>query len=238
MPGLLIMNSNGADARDGENRKRTYEGKLVNGERTTWKDAGNTNASADTNGAVASIAGSAALSPEHLAELPPELVHVTAEFYHPLGKLIERVSQETFNGLNDTLRKMSDIAVQQQANGVLPNGMGGHASSAPDNSEANIKKKMLLMNFAKDTRAKFIKLLVLVDWGKRSADDISNVIDLFSWTKDQTSALNRVDVQMEWIKMLTAHARKNNPDIRTALEILSKGKAEWIPDVSSLTLIN
>lgn len=231
MPGLRIMNSTGADSRDGENRKRTHDGKLVNGERTPRKDApavnGPVNAS-NMNGAVTS----AAITSEQLAELPPEIVHLSSEFYHPLTRLLQRISQECFNDLNHVLQTMAEVPVSQHPNGVMINGLGGYANGIQDNSDVNKQKKLLLMKFAQENRAKFIKLLVLTEWGKKSSFEISKLIDLFQWTREQGTAMDLVDIQVEHIKLLTAAARQMNPDIRTALEVLSKGKAEWIPDVS------
>lgn len=238
MPGIRIMNQNGADAGLGENRKRTHEGTMVNGDPSPRKDGAISNGalSTSTNGAVASIAGSAALTADQLAELPPEIAHLTSEYYHPLSKLLMRISQECFNNLNDTLVDMSKIPIDHLSNGALPNGLGGHANGIQNNPEGNKQKKLILMKFAQENRAKFIKLLVLTEWGKKSSLEISKVIDLFTWTRDQSAAMDSVDWQSSLIKEETFKLVEKNPDIRTALEILSTGKAEWIPDVSFLQI--
>jgi mediator of RNA polymerase II transcription subunit 14 len=184
--------------------------------------------------AVTSIAGSAAVAPAQLAQLPPELAHLGPEFYQPLTKLLQRASQETFNDLNDLLHGMANIPIPQQSNGLLANGYGGHTNGAQDTSEANKQKKLMLIKFAQDNRAKFIKLLVLTEWGRKSALDVSKVIDLFQFVKGEEAAIDNIDGQLERIKVYSNHARQPNPDIRTALQILSKGKAEWIPDVGSI----
>ncbi|KAF2641411.1 MED14-domain-containing protein [Massarina eburnea CBS 473.64] len=204
------MNPTGANGsiaqRDGEARKRSHEGKIVNG--------------------PASIS-------DQVAQLPPELVHVAADAYHPLSKLLQRINQECFDQLNEVLQRMASLPVSHQANGALPNGLGSHggASGGQENAESSKQKKLLMLRFAQANRAKYIKMLVLADWGKKSAGEISKLIDLFAWAKEQCFDQDAVDAQMEQLKLLSAHARQSNPDIRTALEILTTQKAEWLPDL-------
>ena len=173
-------------------------------------------------------ASTAAVGPtmEQFSELPPEIAHIGPEAYHPLSKLLARIAQECHNALEDTLHKMSGLSLGQHANGGMMNGV-----VRQDNPEVNKRKKLLLLKFAQENRAKFIKLLVLTEWGQKSAFDIGKVIDLYSWAKEQVAHMDFVDEQVNQIKILSAYARENNPDIRTALEVLSTGKASWIPTV-------
>ncbi|KAF3049950.1 mediator complex subunit [Didymella keratinophila] len=210
-------------ARDGENKKRFSDGKLVNGI-DGRKDIATINGStrkASTNGASTAVA---APSIDQYAELPPEIAHIGPESYHPLSKLLMRVAQDCYNALEETLHKMSGMSVGQQPAG------------AQDSPDVNKKKKLLLLKFAQDNRAKFIKLLVLTEWGQKSAVDISKVIDVYAWTREQVMHMDYVDKQMEDIKVHSGSARENNPDIRTALEILSTGKASWIPALDYIPL--
>ena len=232
MPGIRIMNESGAEAREEDSKKRSHDGRLVNGERTPRKDI------PTTNGAPASAAAPTTFLPEKMAELPPEILHITADNYHPLTKLLQRISQECFNDLGDVLQSMKDIPGNPQPNGAMPNGLGGHQNGLAINHETNRHKKLLLMKFAQENRAKFIKLLVLTEWGKKSAVEISTVIDIYGWTRAQTMSMEVVPFQMEMVKLLTAHARQTNPDIRTALEVLSKGKAEWISNVGLRAILH
>lgn len=167
-------------------------------------------------------------SPEHFNDLPPEIAHIAAELYHPLSTLLMRISQETYNDLSETLTAMADIPLAPQMNGALTNGMGSHGGGQ-ENAEANRRKKLLLMKFAQDNRAKFIKLLVLTEWGKKASKDVAALIDLFGWAREQNLHMDFVDTQIERIKTYSSAAAERNPDIRTALEILSTGKAEWMP---------
>jgi mediator of RNA polymerase II transcription subunit 14 len=218
MPGILIMNHSGLDsARDGDSKKRSFDGKLLNG----GHDGGHNDMAVELPNDSTSLTMAPALD---YSDGPPEIAHIPPEAYHPLSKLLLRISQECYAGLDETLQAMAQMPLAQHANGLMTNGMG-------DNPEVNRRKKLLLMKFAQESRAKFIKLLVLTEWGKKSAADVSKVIDLYDWAKNQAAYMDYVDEQVNQIKMLSAHARENNPDIRTALEILSTGKASWMPTV-------
>ncbi|KAJ4983341.1 mediator complex subunit MED14 [Stagonosporopsis vannaccii] len=224
MPGILMMNHSATDsARDGENKKRSFDGKLVNGldARNDMAAMNGDMAQATTNGNPAIVTAPAM---HHAAEKPPDIDHIGPEAYHPLSKLLARIAQECYNALEETLHKMSALSLGQQPNGAMTNGLVPQVDP-----EVNKRKKLLLLKFAQENRAKFIKLLVLTEWGQKSAVDIAKVIDLYSWAKTQAAHMDFADEQINQIKIMSAYARENNPDIRTALEILSTGKASWIP---------
>lgn len=222
MPGILMMNHSANESvRDGENKKRSFDGKFVNGD--SHKDTAAMN---ETVGNAASNGTSDAASAPTMSDSPPAIVKIGPEAYHPLSRLLARMAQECYNGLEDTLDKMSGMSLGQQPNGALSNGV-----VPQDSPEVNKRKKLLLLKFAQENRAKFIKLLVLTEWGQKSAVDISKVIDLYAWAKEQAAYMDFADEQINQIKILSAYARENNPDIRTALEVLSNGKAHWIPTV-------
>ncbi|KAF1920525.1 mediator complex subunit MED14-domain-containing protein [Ampelomyces quisqualis] len=234
MPGILIMDHESGAAtgsRDAPNRKRNFEGQLVNGDP---RDApptpavnGTSSKASATATALAAVAPPAS-TPDRFSELPPEIVHISQELYHPLSTLLLRISQETYNQLSETLQTMADMPLVQHANGIMANGAGA-LRGGQENEETNRRKKLLLMKFAQDNRAKFIKLLVLTEWGKKAARDVSKLIDLFSWAREQKEHMDFVDVQIERIKLYTSAAGERNPDIATALEVLSTGKAPWMP---------
>jgi len=237
MPGILIMDDSGATgasgSRDGENKKRSHDGKMVNGI-TPCRDAASANAqsgASTVNGASMSVSGLSTPTVNQLAQLPPEIRHIASEFYHPLGKMLVRIAQECYNELSEVVTSMAEMPPDVYPNGNTSNGMGGHANVNLASSEVNKQKKLKLLKFAQEQRGKFIKLLVLTDWGRRSSVDVCKLVDLFQWTKDQQYSIDSVDFQMLNIKMESNRLRQANPDIRTALEVLSTGKAAWIPDV-------
>lgn len=231
MPGILIMDHDSGAAtgsRDGENKKRNHDGKLVNGESRS------TPVTPMVNGGPSKASSSSLAVPapqdsklDHFADLPPEIAEISQELYHPLSTLLLRISQEAYNDLSETLQSMADVPVVQATNGLLPNGSGAYRSN--DENETNKRKKLLLMKFAQDNRAKFIKLLVLTEWGKKAAGDVGKLINLFAWAKEQSSYMDFVDVQIERIKLYSSAAAERNPDITTALEVLSTGRGDWMP---------
>lgn len=233
MPGILKMNSSangGLGARDAESKKRPHDAKMLNGERTlARKDSPASAPAVKTPSYNGGDANGAAPVVNHMTQLPPEIAHVPAEAYHPLSKLIQRISQETYNELSETLMQMRELKAPQ-LNGIFPNGLG---MPNPQDAEVSKQKKLLLMRFALDNRAKFIKLLVLTEWGRKASVDLSKLIDLFGWATKQRYGQDHISDQIEFMKYVMNDARQLNPDITTALEILGTGKAEWIPDVSN-----
>ncbi len=235
MPGILAMNHSGSDAppapRDGDNKKRDHQGKLINGDRT--------DARRDTPAGALAVNGPSTKNPDTMqvgpsadqySQLPPEIAHIPADAYNPLSTLLTRISQECYNDLGETLQAMADTPLAPQANGVLSNGLGLQASANTQaNAKANEKKKMLMLKFAQDSRAKFIKLLVLTEWGKKAAYNVSKLIDLYAWTREQSVHMEATDFAIDSIRRHAKLVGENNPDITTALEILSTGKASWMP---------
>lgn len=225
------MNSSangGPGVRDVDSKKRVHDGKTANGDRTLVRKDSPASApavrtpsynSADANGPIPAV--------NQMAP-PPEIDHVPDEVYHSLSKIIQRISQETYNELSETLMRMRELKAPQ-LNGNLANGT---SLSTPQDAEISKQKKLLLMRFALDNRAKFIKLLVLTEWGRKASVDLSKLIDLFGWAVKQRTSQDQISDQIEFMKYVMNDARQLNPDITTALQILSTGKAEWIPDVS------
>ncbi|EAT78051.2 hypothetical protein SNOG_14511 [Parastagonospora nodorum SN15] len=158
-----------ASLSNGENKKRSFEGKMVNGEPKTAPGTPTVNGAPSTGpGSALAVSAPLVPTPDALAELPPEIAHITQEHYHPLSTLLLRISQETYNDLSETLQAMAQMPLAPQTNGVMTNGAGAHRN-AQKNEEA--------------------------------------------------------------IKIYTNAAAERNPDIATAIEILSTGKAPWMPSL-------
>ncbi|KAH4289179.1 mediator of RNA polymerase II transcription subunit 14 [Parastagonospora nodorum] len=216
---------------NGENKKRSFEGKMVNGEPKTAPGTPTVNGAPSTGpGSALAVSAPLVPTPDALAELPPEIAHITQEHYHPLSTLLLRISQETYNDLSETLQAMAQMPLAPQTNGVMTNGAGAHRN-AQENEEVNRRKKLLLMKFAQDNRAKFIKLLVLTEWGKKASANVARLIDLYAWATAQREHVDFLPGAIEAIKIYTNAAAERNPDIATAIEILSTGKAPWMPSL-------
>lgn len=181
-----------------------------------------------TNGSNGPQHGAAKDAPVQSQDrLPPELEHWT-HTYVPMGKLLERVAQQCYNDLIDTVDGMAELSVASP--GV--NGAGSHAGpmATPDTSDASIQKKLRLMNFAQEQKDRFIKTLVLSDWA-RNIDDMSKLIELRMWLQQQDEASSAVADALIRLKHNMIPAKMPNPNIQGALELLSTGQASWMPDL-------
>jgi mediator of RNA polymerase II transcription subunit 14 len=191
--------------------------------------AGGPSKAANTNGASMAVAATAGPTLEQYSDLPPEIAHIGPEQYNSLSTLLLRISQESYNELEEVLKNMASIQMTPVANGALPNGMGG--ANMQVSADANRRKKLVMLSFAQEQRAKFIKLLVLTEWGKKASLEISKLIDLLAHASTQAAHMDAADHKLERIKVLSNNARENNPDIATALEVLSTSKASWMPSL-------
>lgn len=169
-----------------------------------------------------------------VGQLPPEIEHITFG-YLPLSRIITRLAQDTFNSLNDVINDMADLVVSQPSPNVPASYLNTHVNGngVDDKLEANVRKKERLFDFAKDRRAQFIKILVLLDWS-RQMDAISKVIDLKVWLDGQRKIYEDATLWMGELRRLLGPLRLSNPDLKTALAVLSLGKAPWLPDVRVL----
>ncbi|KAL8992683.1 MAG: hypothetical protein Q9169_006914 [Polycauliona sp. 2 TL-2023] len=155
-------------------------------------------------------------------QLPPEIAQITMG-YLPLSDLVTRLVQDTFNGMTEVINEISELQMPQ-SNGSIP---------VNQFSQGNVQKKLRVLDFVQDRRAKFIKILVLSQWSRR-AGSVSRVIDLKAWLDAQTC---QYDGACSWIgelRRIMAFERIPNPDLPTALEALSLGTIPALPDLGYL----
>lgn len=167
-----------------------------------------------------------------VGQLPPEIEHVTFG-YVPFSSLISRLVQETFNDLTDVINDMSDMPVPQPSQSEPHNHIHQQLNGNGDTSQANVQKKLRMLHFASDRRAQFVKILILSRWA-RQVEAVSRVIDLNFWLSNQIGQYDECCSWMGELKRRLIPLREPNPDIKTALEVLSLGKASWLPDLSYL----
>lgn len=158
-----------------------------------------------------------------LRQLPPEIEHVTLGLL-PLSRLLERVAQDCFNGLNELISELADAPRAYQVNGGVATNSTG-ITTAPSE-----EKRLRWLNFASRQKDIFIKLIVLVQWSQQM-DDIGKLIDLRVWLDKQRDIYVEAQRGVGELKRNLATAKVPNPDIGTALEILSMGKSTIMPDV-------
>jgi mediator of RNA polymerase II transcription subunit 14 len=99
-------------------------------------------------------------------------------------------------------------------------------------SPENVRKKLRALEFAQHKRGEFIKLLVLSQWSRQAAD-VSKLIDIQNFIRAQHQAFAGALQWMGDMKRDLVRAQVANPDLRTALEVLSKGEIVSMPDVST-----
>ena len=163
---------------------------------------------------------------------PPDVEHITFG-YLPLSTLITRLVQDTFNGLNHAINDSWDIKTSSGSDSthtpntkLIVNGEVGAKSI-----ESNAQQKLRLLHFAQDSRARFIKILVLSRWS-RQVESIGRVIDLKVWFDGQRRLFEDAISWMGELKRVLPPVKQPSPDIKMALESLSLGKAPWLSDVN------
>lgn len=143
-----------------------------------------------------------------------------------LGLMMERVAQQCYFDLNETLTSMSDIPAEPQHQ--MLNGVTQHA--VQDTSDGSLKKKELLLEYAQNQRERFIKTLVLSDWCKNE-EEKQTLIDVKVWQDKQNDAHTGATRAVGQTKLNMINAKMSNPNIEGAMELLATGKASWVPDL-------
>ena len=230
-----IMGTSHADDPAINGTQKTQEEDMRNGSRLTNGECSHLNGIV-ANGTSASpneILGEAPFALGHRAgQLPPEIEHITFG-YQPFSILISRLVQETFHSLTDVINDMSRMPLQPGGQDLQL-----HTSSQPNKgnkntAEGNVQKKLRMLNFASDRRAQFIKILILLGW-TRQAEAVSKAIDLNVWTSNRLKEYNDCISWVGELKRMLLPLSDPNPDIKTALEVLSLSKASWLPDLGYL----
>lgn len=162
-------------------------------------------------------------------QLPPEIEHITYG-YIPLSRLIGRLAQETFNNLSDVIAEISTTGGSEAASnsGFPSNQINGNR--VVDSRNSDILKRQRMLEWAQQRRDDYIKILVLSQWS-RQAEQVGKCIDLNVWLGTQRRTYNDAIAWVGEFKRVVEHTKLPNPDLKTALEALSLGKASWLPDV-------
>jgi mediator of RNA polymerase II transcription subunit 14 len=148
--------------------------------------------------------------------------------------LLKRLAEKTHHGLTSKIMELASMPVPASALNVGPSGM----TEVDDVSPENLAKKKLLLDFAQSTHADWVKALVITNWSRRS-EDVSKTIDLKVYMDQQKTLYDMAIHEMAEMKRGLGQARLPNPDLKTALQVLSTGKAPWMPEVyMSLTVRN
>ncbi|KAF9887579.1 mediator complex subunit [Aspergillus nanangensis] len=158
---------------------------------------------------------------------PPALAQITQGFF-PFSKLINRSVQQCWNDLSDLVTELAEIQVTSQDAASLAVNTNG--KSLGNQSSENTQKKLRILDFAHSKRAEFIKLLVLSQWS-RQASDVSKLIDIQNFIRTRHQAYTTALQCIGDMKRDLVQAQVANPDLRTALEVLSRGKVASMPNL-------
>lgn len=169
---------------------------------------------------------------ENGKDLPPEIYHIT-QGYIELKAMLSRLAQMTHANMLDTITQLA----QMPSPASLTNGNVSHTSAPPDdNSIDNVNKKVHLLKFLENSHDSWTKALVIAGWSRR-AEEVSKIIDLNVHLNNIKQIYLNILGQMGNDKKELSAARMLNPDLRTALEVLTTGKASWMPDVRPMCLV-
>ncbi|KAF5012223.1 hypothetical protein FDECE_1711 [Fusarium decemcellulare] len=208
-----------------------HQNALDKGKAVAVADAGN----AAVNGAVATAPQTNGFRTDALPtdevgprmnDLPDEILHITRG-YVSLSTLLTRMAQYTHNQLQEKIVEMAKMPVPATAmngNSSIPN------NDLDDTSSENLSKKKLILNFALDEHRKWVKALVIAEWS-RKAEMVSKLIDLRFHIQAQQVCYDTAFDTMVNVKRDLTFARMPSPDLKTALQVLSTGKAAWMPDL-------
>ncbi|MCJ1312685.1 mediator complex subunit [Agyrium rufum] len=149
-----------------------------------------------------------------------ELTHIT-EGYLPLTTLIIRMAQETYLGVDKLINDLANLHLS------IPqvNGAGSAQGTA-----LMARKKEMIWDFMQDRRTKLIKILVLLQWS-RQAEAVGRAIDINVWLSHQRTQLGEVMGWMAHLRRSLAVQRMPSADFQTAVEVLSTGQTDRLPDL-------
>ncbi|KAJ5724882.1 hypothetical protein N7493_006610 [Penicillium malachiteum] len=155
---------------------------------------------------------------------PFELPHITEGFF-PFGTLINRSVQQCWVELSELVTELAAINVSSDSSTHAPNGkLIGNQS--PD----NLHKKSRILEFAHARRTEFIKLLVLSQWSRQAAE-VSRLIDIQGFIRTRHQAYSSALQYVGEVKRDLVRAQVANPDLKTALEVLAKGRVANLPQL-------
>ncbi|KAI1376268.1 MED14-domain-containing protein [Hypoxylon crocopeplum] len=235
MPGVVMM-ENGVRAPLPTNHDRDHS-QFVNGNASPERQNGappgggtaNTMANGNGNGDGANTAQLQRPGPNasRMNDLPDEIQHI-AQGFIPLGTLLSRLAQKTHNQLADEIIALAKMPAPASA----VNGNSTHVGAMiDDTSSDNLGKKARLLNFVQEKHAEWVKAAVITKWS-RNAASVSKLIDLMFLINMQRAKYEEITVEMAKFKGSLTFARLPNPDLHTALHVLSGGNAPWMPDLN------
>ncbi|KAJ5668791.1 hypothetical protein N7462_009861 [Penicillium macrosclerotiorum] len=178
-------------------------------------------------GHVDSLVHFSKASVQQIGQINPaafEIPHITQGFF-PFGTLVNRAVQQCWNDLSELIAELAAIHVPTESSALS----AANGKSSGNQSSENVHKKLRILDFAHAKRAEFIKLLVLSQWSRQAAE-VSRLIDIQGFIRARHQAYSDAIHHMGEMKRDLVRAQVANPDLKTALEVLSKGRVVSLPD--------
>lgn len=162
-----------------------------------------------------------------LQQAPTEVLQLIGrDHYLPMATMVQRTAQNCWNSLSSLVDQLSNISVPQQA----PDPTRISSGIVNNQTKANLDKKERILQFADDHKADFIKLLVLLQWSK-NGEDVRKAMNLNFWLMNRRFVYLQARDALARLKQDALGFQIPNPDLKTAGEVLSLGKATGYPNV-------
>ncbi|KAJ5475041.1 Mediator of RNA polymerase II transcription subunit 14 [Penicillium diatomitis] len=218
-------NMNGSSHRAGPNEAATHGALSAAGGSEKLGSRTSSNGLAHVNG-TGRDAQSAKQHSKALQRAPNpfDIPHITQGFF-PFGTLVHRAVQNCWNELTELISDLATVQVPQDHSSAP----GASGKSAGNQSAQNMHKKLKILEWGHARRAEFIKLLVLSEWSRHAAD-VSRLIDIQGFIRTRHQAYMTAMHSVGMMKQDLVRAQVANPDLKTALEVLAKGRVASLPD--------
>ncbi|KAJ5760055.1 Mediator complex subunit Med14 [Penicillium odoratum] len=227
MPGV-IMDFPGVDGSLRQSGLNEATNGAASHDNKSYQLPASTNGPVHMNGMGRDVAASSQtskISAESFVTTPFELTHITQGFF-PFGTLVNRAAQQCWIDLSELVTELATVSVSSETS-ALP---AANGKSLGTQSVENVNKKVRILDFAHAKRAEFIKLLVLSQWSRQAAD-VSRLIDIQGFIRTRHQAYTSAVQYVGEMKRDLVRAQVANPDLKTALEVLSKGRVIALPDL-------
>lgn len=241
MPGLVMDDVSAGASRDWGN---SYHLHGSNGESNLMRDDNNIDTSSKTSQPVNGFKGNNNKDSDTAiiqkngkpggaqGQYAPELMHITQGFF-PYNQLVNRAVQQCYNDLCDVITELAEAQgpspQQHPSQALFTNG-----KSAGSQDAGAVQKRTRILEFVQAKRTEFIKLLVLSQWS-RQAVDVSKLIDLQNFIRTRHMAYQTAVQRVADMKRDLVRAQVANPDLQTALEVLTTGRVAGMPEVSVIS---
>ncbi|KAF2716192.1 MED14-domain-containing protein, partial [Polychaeton citri CBS 116435] len=143
-----------------------------------------------------------------------------------LGTLLEREAQDCYTTLHGLISDLSGKRVPQDTSQA--NSTASHATI--DTNQDSVDKRKRILDFAGHHRDRWIRTLVLSDWARQEYD-MAKLIDISLFQKKIQGAHDMAAWTIAQTKRDIQSAKMPNPNIEGALELMSTGKASWVPSL-------